>query len=157
MICLTIRVVGFRFNAFCQAKRSQRKQESTGATPQALQRIQKKVISVWGFSVAALRMQLTPSIRYRSIASPLWILPLKKTPKSCARQESAKSDAGRGAASFNRAEWLRCVRSAICVPLLGLAHRCCYSFRPRVSEGELAFVLGKYAIRSTCDIICGSI
>lgn len=99
MIFLTVRVVGFRFNAFCQAKRSQRKQESTGATPQALQRIQKKVISVWGFSVAALCMQLTPSIRYRSIASPLWILPLKKTPKSCARQESAKSDAGRGAAS----------------------------------------------------------
>ena len=55
------------------------------------------------------------------------------------------------------AELLLCVHSVVCVPLLGLAHRCCYSFRPRVSEGEVSFVLGKYAIRSTCDIICGSI
>jgi len=42
----------------------------------------------------------------------------------------------------------------ICVRLLGLADRCCCSFRLRISEEELAFVLGKiHAMRSTCVII----
>jgi hypothetical protein len=45
-------------------------------------------------------MQLTLSIRFRSIDSPPWILQLKKTPKNSARQESAKSDAGRVASRF---------------------------------------------------------